>query len=93
MTFSGQHFVDLHRTALIQRVHYTGAILDELQHRNLISNETYDAVRALQTTQDQMRDILKFVTAAGTSGKDALYGILKGMKYLKPLMSELEGSQ
>ncbi|KAM9335527.1 NACHT, LRR and PYD domains-containing protein 1b allele 2-like [Symphorus nematophorus] len=89
----GQHFVDLHRTALINRVCYTGAILDELKDRKLISNETYGAVRALKTTQDQMRDILKFVTAAGTSGKDALYEILKGREELSSLVSELEGSR
>ncbi|XP_049923705.1 NACHT, LRR and PYD domains-containing protein 1b allele 2 isoform X8 [Epinephelus moara] len=88
----GQHFVDHHRTALIERVCDTKAILDELVDRGLISDESYDAVRALKTTRDQMRDIHRFVTAAGTKGKDALYEILKGMKSMRPLVSELEGS-
>ncbi|XP_078020308.1 NACHT, LRR and PYD domains-containing protein 1b allele 2-like isoform X2 [Epinephelus lanceolatus] len=88
----GQHFVDRHRTALIERVCNTKAILDELVDRGLISDESYDAVRALKTTRDQMREIHKFVTAAGTEGKDALYEILKGMKSMRPLVSELEGS-
>lgn len=73
----GQHFVDRHRTTLINRVSETAAILDQLKDRGLISNEKYDAVRALKTTQDQMRDILKIVTSAGTRAKDAFYEILK----------------
>ncbi|XP_049424527.1 NACHT, LRR and PYD domains-containing protein 12-like isoform X3 [Epinephelus fuscoguttatus] len=90
---SGQHFVDRHRTALIERVYETVAILDELLDRELISKASYDAVTALKTTRDQMRDIHRFVTAAGNKGKDALYEILKGMKSMRPLISELEGSR
>nr|XP_033465968.1 NACHT, LRR and PYD domains-containing protein 12-like isoform X1 [Epinephelus lanceolatus] len=90
---SGQHFVDRHRTALIERVYETVAILDELLDRELISKASYDAVTALKTTRDQMREIHRFVTAAGNKGKDALYEILKGMKSMRPLISELEGSR
>ncbi|XP_044038950.1 sterile alpha motif domain-containing protein 9-like isoform X2 [Siniperca chuatsi] len=89
---SGQHFVDRHRTALINRVSDTGAILDKLKDKGLISNESYDAVRALKTTQDQMRDIFKCLNSAGTKGKDALKDILKRMKSMRPLINELEGS-
>ncbi|XP_042357555.1 interferon-induced, double-stranded RNA-activated protein kinase-like isoform X2 [Plectropomus leopardus] len=88
----GQHFVDRFRTALINRVNDTEAILDELRDLELISNENYDAVRALKTTRDQMRDIHRIVTAAGTESKDAFYEILKRMKNMRPLISELEGS-
>ncbi|XP_071315161.1 protein NLRC3-like isoform X2 [Trachinotus anak] len=88
----GQHFVDCHRTALIDRVKCTGAILDKLLERGLISKETYDDVRALKTTQDQMRDILNAVTAAGQEGKDIFYEILTGMTDLSYLISELEAS-
>ncbi|XP_049923701.1 sterile alpha motif domain-containing protein 9-like isoform X4 [Epinephelus moara] len=88
----GQHFVDRHRRALIERVCDTEAILDKLMERGVISDEKYDAVRTLKTTQRQMRDIHKFVTAAGTKGKDALYEILKGMRSMRPLIIELEES-
>ncbi|XP_067436397.1 NLR family CARD domain-containing protein 3-like isoform X2 [Thunnus thynnus] len=88
----GQHFVDRHRTALINRVKDTEAILDELKDRGLISNENYDTVRALTTTQNQMREIFRFLNSAGRRGKDAFYEIMKGMKHLRPLISELEGS-
>ncbi|XP_023271150.1 sterile alpha motif domain-containing protein 9-like [Seriola lalandi dorsalis] len=89
----GQHFVDRHRTALIKGVRDTGAILDKLMDEELISNETYDAVRALTTPQDQMREILRFVSSAGRRSKDAFYQIIKGMKNLKHLISELQGSR
>ncbi|XP_042258001.1 apoptosis-associated speck-like protein containing a CARD [Thunnus maccoyii] len=89
---SGQHFVDRHRTALINRVKDTEAILDELKDRGLISNENYDTVRALTTTQNQMREIFRFLNSAGRRGKDAFYEIMRGMKHLRPLISELEGS-
>ena len=89
---SGEHFVDLHRTALINRVSDTAAILDELKDRGFISDENYDSVRALRTTREQMRDILTFVRSAGTSGKDAFYEILIGKPYLRILVNELEES-
>ncbi|XP_044038947.1 sterile alpha motif domain-containing protein 9-like isoform X2 [Siniperca chuatsi] len=90
---SGQHFMDRHQTALINRVSDTGAILDKLKDKGLISNENYDAVRALKTTQDQMSGILQCLTSAGTRGKDALYEILKRMKSMRPLMNELEETE
>uniref|UniRef100_A0A3Q0RPJ6 CARD domain-containing protein n=1 Tax=Amphilophus citrinellus TaxID=61819 RepID=A0A3Q0RPJ6_AMPCI len=85
------HFVECHRAALINRVSETGAILDKLREKDLISDENYDNVRGFKTTRNQMREILKIVTTK--KGKDALYEILKGMKSLRPLMSELQGSQ
>lgn len=88
----GCHFVDRHRIALIDRVSDTVAILDKLLDKGLISEERFDAVRALSTTQDQMREIIKSVKSTNAA-KDAFYEILNGMKALMPLMSELEGSQ
>ncbi|XP_071315179.1 LOW QUALITY PROTEIN: sterile alpha motif domain-containing protein 9-like [Trachinotus anak] len=91
-TTEGQHFVDRHRTALIERVSDEGSILDKLMDKKLISNEAYDSVRALKTTQDQMREILNKVISAGTRGKDIFYEIIKGMRSLRPLITELEES-
>ncbi|KAI3376233.1 hypothetical protein L3Q82_016741, partial [Scortum barcoo] len=85
-----QHFVDRHQSALITRVSDTGFILDELLDRRLISAEKYDTVRALQTTEDQMRGILQGLTS---EGKDALYEILKKMRSMRPLISELEETE
>ncbi|XP_078147683.1 NACHT, LRR and PYD domains-containing protein 1 homolog isoform X2 [Centroberyx gerrardi] len=83
-----EHFVDRHRTALIDRVTNPAPILDRLKDRELISDESCDAARAKTTSQDQMRAIFKFLRSAGTKGKDALYEILK--KKYKILISELE---
>ncbi|XP_059210762.1 NACHT, LRR and PYD domains-containing protein 1a allele 5-like [Centropristis striata] len=88
----GRHFVDQHRTALINRVSDTGFILDELLDKGLISDEIYEAIRVIPTTHDQMRRILRSVTSAGTEGKDAFYKILKRMRSMKALIRELEGS-
>ncbi|XP_051256922.1 sterile alpha motif domain-containing protein 9 isoform X2 [Dicentrarchus labrax] len=88
-----QHFVVRHRIALIKRVSATNDILDQLLDKELITDENYDAVSALPTTQEQMRKILKFVILAGRRGKDTLYEILKGMRSMRPLILELEKSE
>ncbi|KAI3375682.1 hypothetical protein L3Q82_003990 [Scortum barcoo] len=85
-----QHFVDRHQSALITRVSDTGFILDKLMERMLISAEKYDTVRALQTTEDQMSGILQGLTS---EGKDALYEILKKMRNMRALISELEETE
>ncbi|KAF1380796.1 hypothetical protein PFLUV_G00167710 [Perca fluviatilis] len=85
------HFVDLHQTDLINRVTDTEGILLKLKDRGLISNENYEAVRALKSTQDQMSSILQSLTSS-TMGKDALCDILRRMKSMRPLINELEGS-
>uniref|UniRef100_A0A8C6NJ77 CARD domain-containing protein n=1 Tax=Nothobranchius furzeri TaxID=105023 RepID=A0A8C6NJ77_NOTFU len=88
------HFLDLHRTALIDRVKDTAHLLDRLLDINLISNEKYDAIRArTQAEHEQMRDILRCVDSSGQQGKDSFLKILKGMKNLKPLLLELEESR
>ncbi|KAF1380797.1 hypothetical protein PFLUV_G00167720 [Perca fluviatilis] len=90
MDKNGRHFVDLHQTDLINRVTDTEGILLKLKDRGLISNENYEAVRALKSTQDQMSGILQSLTS--TMGKDALCDILRRMKSIRPLINELEGS-
>ncbi|KAM8746495.1 NACHT, LRR and PYD domains-containing protein 1b allele 3-like [Acanthopagrus schlegelii] len=89
---SGQHFVERHRTALVDRVRDTGHILDKLLERGLISQEVYNTIRGLSTTYDQMRNIIDCMVKVGTTGKDALYEILQRMKSMRPLISELEES-
>ncbi|XP_071390717.1 sterile alpha motif domain-containing protein 9-like isoform X1 [Centroberyx affinis] len=83
-----QHFVNRHQTALIDRVTNPAPILDRLKDQGFISKESYDVVRAEKTSQEQMRTMFKFLRSAGTTGKDALYEILK--KQYKGLISVLE---
>ena len=87
---SGQHFVERHRTALVDRVSNTGHILDKLLEKKLISQEVYNTNRGLSTTYDQMRDIIDLMVKVGTRGKDALYDILQMI--CPYLISELEKS-
>ncbi|KAL7375541.1 hypothetical protein ABVT39_019212 [Epinephelus coioides] len=90
---NGQHFVDRHQTDLIERVTDTGTILDKLMNRRVISTKNYEAVRALNNPRDQMKRILQCLASASTRGKDALYEILKGMRSMRPLITELEESE
>ncbi|KAM6894570.1 sterile alpha motif domain-containing protein 9-like [Lycodopsis pacificus] len=89
-TTGGQQFVDLHQTDLINRVSDTGAILNKLKDGGWISEENYEALGSLNKAQDQMSGILQCLTSGG---KDALYEILKGMRSMRPLIAELEGSE
>ncbi|KAM8747331.1 uncharacterized protein AB9X84_015386 [Acanthopagrus schlegelii] len=91
-TASGQHFVERHRTALIDRVSDTGHILDKLLEKKLISQEVCVTIRGLSTTYEQMMNIIDLMVKVGTTGKDALYEILRRMRSMRPLISELEES-
>uniref|UniRef100_A0A667X495 PYD and CARD domain containing n=1 Tax=Myripristis murdjan TaxID=586833 RepID=A0A667X495_9TELE len=75
----GKHFVDQHRTTLIERVSNPIVILDKLLMRT-----------AKPTPQDKMRAIFSFLRSPGTKGKDALYQILK--EDYRSLVSDLERS-
>ncbi|KAK2862902.1 hypothetical protein Q5P01_002435 [Channa striata] len=88
----GKHFVEVHRLTLINRVIDTGIILDQLLAKEIISTEAYNTVRSFTTTQNQMREILKYVNSAGRRAQDILHKIFKEEKSLKYLTSELEGS-
>uniref|UniRef100_A0A667X4A3 Pyrin domain-containing protein n=1 Tax=Myripristis murdjan TaxID=586833 RepID=A0A667X4A3_9TELE len=74
------HFVDQHRTTLIERVSNPMVILDKLLMR----------MAAKPTPQDKMRVIFSFLRLPGTKGKDALYQILK--EDYRSLVSDLERS-
>ncbi|KAJ7985377.1 hypothetical protein DPEC_G00351430 [Dallia pectoralis] len=53
----GQHFVDLHRMDLIERVSQVDPILDSLLQRGLIIQSAYSDVRAERTSQKKMREL------------------------------------
>uniref|UniRef100_A0A3P9BT36 CARD domain-containing protein n=1 Tax=Maylandia zebra TaxID=106582 RepID=A0A3P9BT36_9CICH len=60
------HFVDKHRVELIQRVSNIEPILDD-----------YDRIRALQTSQEKMRELYSGPLKAGSASKDVFYQILQ----------------
>ncbi|XP_054916976.1 apoptosis-associated speck-like protein containing a CARD [Poeciliopsis prolifica] len=73
----GEHFVDRHRTDLIQRVTAVPAVLDKLLKAKVIQDETYDEILALRPSQVQMRTLYKYVKAGGLAAKDLFLKILK----------------
>ncbi|XP_039662297.1 uncharacterized protein LOC120562581 isoform X2 [Perca fluviatilis] len=74
----GQHFVDKHRTKLIERVSNIAAILDELLYKDVIQQETYDKIRVLPTCQEKMRELYSGpLKAGGIRCKDKFYNILE----------------
>lgn len=71
------HFVDEHRVELIQRVTNIELILDELLKEKVIQQESYDRIRALQTSQEKMRELYSGPLKAGSASKDVFYQILQ----------------
>ncbi|KAK0139328.1 NACHT, LRR and PYD domains-containing protein 1 [Merluccius polli] len=50
-----EHFVDRHRSSLIQRISSVAAILDQLLDQKVVSQEQYDTILAKATQQNQVR--------------------------------------
>uniref|UniRef100_A0A668RUP9 CARD domain-containing protein n=1 Tax=Oreochromis aureus TaxID=47969 RepID=A0A668RUP9_OREAU len=83
------HFVDKHRVELIQRVSNIEPILDELLKEKVIQQESYDRIRALQTSQEKMRELYSGPLKAGSASKDVFYQILQTHeRLLKHLIDE-----
>uniref|UniRef100_A0A668UH28 Pyrin domain-containing protein n=1 Tax=Oreochromis aureus TaxID=47969 RepID=A0A668UH28_OREAU len=86
---SENHFVDKHRVELIQRVSNIEPILDELLKEKVIQQESYDRIRALQTSQEKMRELYSGPLKAGSASKDVFYQILQTHeRLLKHLINE-----
>ncbi|XP_078027637.1 NACHT, LRR and PYD domains-containing protein 1a allele 5-like [Epinephelus lanceolatus] len=74
----GEHFVDKHQCALIERVSNIKPILDNLLSEKVIQQEDYDTISAIPTTQEKMRKLYcGALKAAGHDGKDVFYKILE----------------
>ncbi|XP_071376432.1 uncharacterized protein [Centroberyx affinis] len=90
-TVREKHFVDKHRSALIQRVNNVAPILDELFDYDVIDQEGYNNIMSKSTTQEQMRELYKGpLHASGDRGKDIFYDILE--KKEKFLMDDLKNN-
>lgn len=85
-----QHFVDLHRTDLIQRVSEVDPILDRLLKRGVITDNGCSDVRSERTKQKKMRKLFDGpLTGCGPKGKDIFLEILKEQEPF--LIRELKG--
>uniref|UniRef100_A0A3Q4GVQ0 PYD and CARD domain containing n=1 Tax=Neolamprologus brichardi TaxID=32507 RepID=A0A3Q4GVQ0_NEOBR len=70
----GKHFVDKHRVQLIQRVSNVAPILDDLLGSDVISQESYNSIMALPTSQDKMRTLYSHLNTERCN--DIFYKIL-----------------
>ncbi|KAE8578064.1 hypothetical protein XENTR_v10023314 [Xenopus tropicalis] len=84
----GEHFVDKHRTPLINRVANLEPILDELLAKRVLTQEEYDSVRYSGTPQAKMRQLYLYVRGWGITEKDQFYGLLE--EKCRPLIRDLE---
>ncbi|XP_056457840.1 apoptosis-associated speck-like protein containing a CARD [Gadus chalcogrammus] len=78
----GEHFVDKHRSALIQRIRRFPPILDKLMDLKVLSQEEYDAIMAIPTSQEQARLLYNgALTSSGTAGKDIFLSVLEESEF------------
>ncbi|XP_027714801.1 apoptosis-associated speck-like protein containing a CARD [Vombatus ursinus] len=88
-TPSGIHFVDKHRASLISNVTLVDQVLDRLCG-HILNPEHYEAIRAENTPQNQMRRLYSFMRAWDDTCKDQL---LEALKETHPsLVQKLERS-
>uniref|UniRef100_A0A667WP45 PYD and CARD domain containing n=1 Tax=Myripristis murdjan TaxID=586833 RepID=A0A667WP45_9TELE len=74
-----KHFVDKHRTALIQRVSTVPSLLDELLGRGVIKQEGYNTI--MRTNQEKMKELYAGpLNACGPDEKDTFYHILNQLE-------------
>nr|XP_040022415.1 apoptosis-associated speck-like protein containing a CARD isoform X2 [Gasterosteus aculeatus aculeatus] len=83
-----KHFVDEHRTALINRVTNVAAILDDLIDEEVISKVHYDEIMALSPRQSQMRKLYGPLYGAGRAAKEVFFKSLQNNE--KFLMQDLQ---
>ncbi|XP_034360918.2 NACHT, LRR and PYD domains-containing protein 1a-like [Arvicanthis niloticus] len=70
------HFMDQHREQLVTRVTSVDPLLDKL-HSLVLSEESYEAVRAETTNQDKMRKLFSLSQSWSQACKDQFYQALK----------------
>ncbi|XP_020860281.1 apoptosis-associated speck-like protein containing a CARD [Phascolarctos cinereus] len=75
-TPSGIHFVDKHRVSLISSVTLVDQVLDRLCG-HVLNPEHYEAIKAENTPQNQMRRLYSFMRAWDAACKDQLLQALK----------------
>ncbi|XP_019121020.2 NACHT, LRR and PYD domains-containing protein 1b allele 2 [Larimichthys crocea] len=74
------HFVDKYRDDLIHSVRKVEPILDKLLTKGVIQQESYDEIKALPTSKEQMRKLFDCLTDAGDRDKDILFNIIEELE-------------
>ncbi|KAK0140416.1 Apoptosis-associated speck-like protein containing a CARD [Merluccius polli] len=87
-----EHFVDRHRSSLIQRISLVAALLDQLLDHKVVSQEQYDTILAKATRQNQVRELYSgALRSSGTRGKDISLSVLEETDHL--LIEDLRGQR
>ncbi|XP_075962761.1 uncharacterized protein LOC142965619 isoform X2 [Anarhichas minor] len=88
----GEHFVEKHQVNLIKRVSNIAPFLDELLHKNIIQQDSYDEIKALPTSQEKMTALFSGpLESSGGQGKAMFYRFLN--KHEPDLIDELSGTE
>ncbi|KAM4024419.1 apoptosis-associated speck-like protein containing a CARD isoform 1-T2 [Anomaloglossus baeobatrachus] len=72
-----EHFVDRHRTQLIQWASDMTPLLDDLLQKKLILREQYVRVLSKMTSSDRMQELYEYVRSFGNEDKDTFLQSLK----------------
>ncbi|XP_048881543.1 apoptosis-associated speck-like protein containing a CARD isoform X3 [Brienomyrus brachyistius] len=83
-----KHFLDVHRTTLIERVNNVNSILDRLQDKGILNSVSYSDISTLPNDHNKMRALYDGpLKSCGNKGKDDLLSILQELQPY--LMDEL----
>ena len=78
-----EHFVDRHRSSLVQRISSVAAILDQLLDHKVVSQEQYDNILNKGPPQNQVRELYSGpLKSSGTRGKDIFLSVLEKLEPL-----------
>ena len=80
---SEEHFVDRHRSSLVDRISSVAAILDQLLDHKVVSQEQYDTILNKGPRQNQVRELYSGpLKSSGTIGKDIFLSVLEKLRAL-----------
>lgn len=86
---AGPHFIDRHRSALIERVTAVDRVLDYLLEQKVLSAEAYGDVHSQPTRQRKMRSVMDLGNIRHSQrGKDLLCSVLEDVEPF--MMDELK---
>jgi len=87
-----RHFVDRHRTSLIERIRVLPPILDDLLGERVVNQELYDRILATATPQAQVRLLYSGALVANETTKKDIF--LRVLEKREPfLIKDLRGNE
>lgn len=76
-----KHFLDEHRTTLVERVNNVNSILDRLLDKHILNSVSYSDIYTLPNDPSKMRALYNGpLKSCGNRGKDELFSILQDLQ-------------